>query len=41
MIPSTHTILNTDIEIEQQASLNYKMQMIKEIILVNVTNLKQ
>lgn len=33
MIPSTNTILNTDIEIEQQASLNYKMQMIKEIIV--------
>lgn len=33
MIPSTNTILNTDIEIEQQASLNYKMQMVKEIIV--------
>ena len=33
MIPSTNTILNTDIEIEQQPSLNYKMQMIKEIIV--------
>ena len=33
MIPSVNTILTTDIEIEQQASLNYKMQMVKDIIL--------
>ncbi len=33
MIPSTNTILSTDIEIKQQASLNYKMQMVKDIIL--------
>jgi len=33
MIPSTNTILTTDIEIEQQPSKNYKMQMVKEVVV--------
>jgi len=40
MIPSTNTILSTDIEIEQQPSLNYKMQMVKEVVVGKVDKLE-
>ena len=33
MIPSVNNILTTDIEVEQQPSLNYKMVMPKEVIV--------
>ena len=40
MIPSTNTILSTDIEIEQQPSLNYKMQMVKDVVVGQVDKLE-
>ncbi len=36
MIPSTNTILSTDIEIEQQPSLNYKMVLERKFIVDTV-----
>lgn len=36
MIPSTNTILSTDIEIEQQPSLNYRMDFDRKVIIGTV-----
>ncbi len=36
MIPSKNTILSTDIEIEQQPSLNYKMDFERKVIIGTV-----
>ena len=36
MIPSTNTILSTDIEIEQQPSLNYRMDFDRKTIIGTV-----
>lgn len=36
MIPSTNTILSTDIEIEQQPSLNYRMDFERKTIIGTV-----
>ena len=40
MIPSINTILTTDIEVEQQPSLNYKMHYEKERVIGTVDKLE-